>query len=124
MGSYEGEEERSLSSSGDEMMQAAPRMIGYEFSDQSPQQPPQRAKTAGQQKDMSTQQMSYEEIIMARFQQKEQDKDQEDELADSRIRVSELAQGPTTADNETDKHFFYEKDNVVQSNSGAAVESM
>lgn len=68
--------------------------------------------------------MSYEEIIMARFQQKEH-KDQDEELADSRIRVSELAQGPTTADNETDKHdFYYEKENVLHSNSGDAVESM
>lgn len=54
-GSYEGEEERSSASSEDELMQAAPRIIGYEFSDQSSPQQPQRAKTAGQQKDIPTQ---------------------------------------------------------------------
>ena len=54
-GSYEGEEERSSASSDDEMMQAAPRIIGYEFSDQSSPQQPQRAKTLGQQKDIPTQ---------------------------------------------------------------------
>ena len=58
--------------------------------------------------------MSYEEIIMARFKKKEQ-KNQDDEMAESRIRDSELAQGPMTADNETDKHdFLYEKENDLQ----------